>query len=56
MMELSNRRGDLGDESEIRKKYPKLFEQPGMGCETSIISRMKFILRGKNVKPDKTFK
>jgi len=38
---------------EMRKKYPKLFKQPGMECETSIISRMKFILKGENVKLDK---
>ena len=40
-------------EFEMRKKYPKLFEQPGMRCKTSLMSRMKFILKGENVKPNK---
>jgi hypothetical protein len=37
-------------ESRMRKKYPKLFEQSGMECKASLISRMKFILGVKNVK------
>jgi hypothetical protein len=34
MAKCSNRIGNLGKGSEMRKKYPNLFELPGMDYET----------------------